>query len=210
MLQRPEPKAHSRGEQGVMRISQWAHGVAQVGLGALVASVLSTPVWAAGPESQPAVWTEKELHFVYTGFTTHYSCEGLRDQIRKILLELGARKEDLKVRESGCTRLSGGPEPFPGVEVKLHVLTPAAGPASQPVVPAHWKPVDLLAHERGLDAAGQCELYEEVKHSIVPLFTVRNLEFASSCVPHQISPGSQRLVAEVLVPDSLVPPPGSP
>lgn len=188
-----------------MRISQWAHGVARVGLGALVASVLSAPLWAA--DAQQAVWTEKQLHFVYTGFTTHYSCEGLRDQVRDVLLQLGARKEDLKVRESGCTRLSGRPEPFPGVDIKMFVLTPAAAAASQPVVAAHWKPVDLIAHQRGLDAAGQCELFEEVRHDILPLFTVRNLDFLASCVPHQLSIGGQRLAAEVLVSDQPGQPP---
>jgi len=182
-------------------MSKWAHGMARAGLGALGACVLSTPLWAA--DAEQAVWTEKTVHFVYTGFTTHYSCDGLREQVRDMLLQLGARKEDLKVRESGCTRLAGAPEPFPGLDIKMHVLTPVTGAASQPVVAAHWKPIDLLAHHPGLDAAGQCELFEEVKHDILPSFTVRNLDFIAECVPHQLTPGAQRLKAEVLVTDAL-------
>jgi hypothetical protein len=178
----------------------------RLGLGALAAWALGSQVGAA-QESQPAVWTAKELHFVYMGFTTHYSCDGLRDQVREILLQLGARKEDLKVRESGCTAISGRPDPFPAVDIKMYVLQPAGAASTEPPVAAHWKPVDLLAHHSTFDAAGQCELFEQAKQHILPLFTVRDLDYMSTCVPHQLIPGGQRLKAEVLVADQ--PPPRS-
>src|SRR5579871_317039 len=96
-------------------------------------------------ETQPAVWTPKELTFVYQGFTTKYSCDGLRDKVMRALLQLGARKKDLKVEETACTRGFGRPDIFPGVRIKMNVLAPATDTSadSPDVVQARWKPVDL-------------------------------------------------------------------
>jgi hypothetical protein len=52
-----------------------------------------------------------------------------------------------------------------------------------------------------LDEAGQCELIEQVKHKVLPLFTARNVDLQDFCVPHQLLPGGTRLVAEVLMAD---------
>src|SRR5215467_14954938 len=68
----------------------------------------SPPTWA--------VWTPKELRFVYMGFTSHYSCDGLADKMRSIVLQLGARS-DLKVRNVPCSGTLGRPTEFPGVTV---------------------------------------------------------------------------------------------
>jgi hypothetical protein len=169
------------------------------------------PPYAQPPDPQhpAAVWTPKELRFVYMGFTATYSCDGLRDRVREILLTLGARK-DLEVRQSPCSAPFGTPEPFPGVMIKMNVLTPAAAttPAGTATVLAHWKKVDLTASQEALRAAGECELIEQIKQSVLPLFTVRNVEYKSTCVPHQLTPGGTQLRAEVLVPDE--PPPNSP
>ena len=40
----------------------------------------------------PAVWKEQHLRFYYLGRTSRYSCDGLRDKVRAMLLELGARR----------------------------------------------------------------------------------------------------------------------
>src|SRR5690242_12321576 len=69
---------------------------------AALACLLGATAWAAenaptaAGEPQSAVWTEKELTFVYQGFTTRYSCDGLRDKVRGVLLDLGAQKKGLK------------------------------------------------------------------------------------------------------------------
>ena len=59
------------------------------------------------------------------GFTTHYTCDGLRDTIKEMLLQLGARKDDLKVTEQPCSGDPDRPNPFPGVKIKMSVLQPA-------------------------------------------------------------------------------------
>ena len=143
----------------------------------------------------------KELNFVYQGFTTKYSCDGLRDKVRGVLLDLGVQKKDLQVRESGCSSSSGRPDPFPGVRVKMNVLTPAAGSDDSPV-DAHWKAVDLKLRDSSFSIdSGECELVEQIRSRIVPLFTTRNVELSTNCVPHQASASRPVLKLEVLVVD---------
>jgi hypothetical protein len=175
----------------------------------LAACLLGSSAWAAeansassaaAAESQPAVWTEKELTFVYQGFTTRYSCDGLRDKVRSVLLDLGARKKDLKVQQLGCSSAAGRPDPFPGVRVKMSVLQPASGTADAPV-PAHWKPVDLKLRDSFTTDSGECELVEQIRHTIVPLFAARNVDLKTSCIPHQATATRPTLKLEVLAPD---------
>jgi hypothetical protein len=183
----------------------WTSTCRRAGAAAVAAAlVLCTPVGAATNETdQSAVWTPKELRFIYQGFTSTYSCEGLRDKVREILLQLGARK-DLKVSETPCSGLAGRPTPFPGVTIKMNVLQPAAGKddsQDSEVIPAHWKTVRLRPDRSALDEAGDCELVEQVKQTLLPLFATRNIEFSSNCVPHQLQLGGTRLRADVLVTD---------
>jgi hypothetical protein len=183
----------------------FATAVAVASLGLAV----SAPLQAADTHAQApaateaAVWTPKEIQFTYMGFTTHYSCDGLQDTIREMLLQLGARKDDLKVYETPCSSDPGRPNPFPGVKIKMSVLQPApsAPGGDTPVVQAYWKPVKLPYRESGINAAGQCELIEQFNHKILPLFTTRNVDVNAACVPHQLDPLGTKLEAEVLVTD---------
>jgi len=187
-------------------------------LAATVATFLAAfaglPAWAdppaAGSAAETAVWTPKELRFTYMGFTSHYSCDGLRDKIHSTLVKFGARK-DLVVNEFGCGAGLGRPTPFPSVSIKMNVLAPApdktdpnAG-AATPTVTTHWKLVDLAASRDPLDVAGDCELIEQIKQNILPLFTARDVEYKSSCVPNQLQLGSTQLKARFLVADEAAP-----
>ena len=155
---------------------------------------------AASGTAQSAHWVEKKLHFVYQGFTAKYSCDGLRDDMQLIVRQLGARK-DSKVNEMGCTSGPGRPDPFPGVTGRLYVLQPAA-PDAKDAVAAHWQPVRVsLRDPTEIGNQGVCELLEQVKHDIVPLFAARNVKYDVMCVPHQVTLGSSTLTAEVLMPD---------
>jgi len=152
---------------------------------------------------KPAVWVPKEVQFVYMGFTTHYTCDGLRDAVREMVLQMGARKDDLKVYETPCAGNPDRPNPFPGVKIKMSVLQPAPdapSPDTQ-VVQAYWKPVKLPYRQSGINAAGQCELIEQFNQKVLPLFTTRNVDVKTTCVPHQLSPLGTSLQAEVLVTD---------
>jgi hypothetical protein len=185
----------------------WKESLRLVRLAAQAAVVLALPVWATAAETatppadaQPAVWTAKELTFVFMGFTAHYSCDGLLDKIRHVLGELGARS-DFKVAYYGCSSPFGRPDPFPGVRIKMQVLQPAgANEPSAELVGAHWRRVDLHLDKDPVWEASDCELLEQIKQKILPLFATRNVDFASNCVPHQAYLGT-RLAADLLFPD---------
>jgi hypothetical protein len=143
---------------------------------------------------ESAVWAPKELNFVYQAFTVKYSCDGLQDKMRSVLTRLGAH--DVQVSGFGCMQ-SARPELLPGVRIRMNVLRPA-GEQGGHAVPAHWKMVDLVARDPA-EAAGDCELIEQIKQKVLPLFTTRNIDYGSTCVPRQLVIGATRLKTEVLV-----------
>lgn len=178
-----------------------------VTLTALAASLTSSalawgqpaaPVVPGAPAVQAAVWTPKELLFQYVGFTTKYTCDGFHQKMKSLLSMLGARQ--LQVRSAGCVG-GGGPETVTGVHIKMNVLQPLAGGATDAAVPALWQPVDLLARRDPVDAAADCELIEQIKLKILPLFATRNVQYSSACAAHQLLLGGTKLTADVLMPE---------
>ncbi len=187
-------------------------------LSALIFS--SAAAIAAGPgspstptaTSTSATWSPRKLNFTYQGFTASYSCDGLQDEMKAILQRLGASK-DLIVKSRGCTRFQG-PESFPGVEATFSVLEPAEGAdpgaANSQNVAAHWDKVTLDSDTPGRSNDGQCELIEQVKKYVLPLFKTRNLTYSSDCFPHADSLSGARLSVEVLRPVKSALPPAPP
>ncbi len=161
-------------------------------------ALVSLPAAATGPDAQ-AVWVPKEINFVYRGITTKYTCDGLHDKMRALLLQLGAR-DDLQVIRYGCLRVNA-PEATPGVRIIMSVLQPASG-TSTVTVAAHWKSVDLLAGRDLFDAAKDCELIAQIDQQILPLFATRNIDFSARCSANTPLIGGTRLKAEVLLADS--------
>jgi hypothetical protein len=166
--------------------------------------IAAVPGLAAAQDGVSAVWVPKHIQFVYQGFTTHYSCDGLQDRIRGMLEKLGAH--DLKVRQFGCVRPSG-PTLFPGVQVDMRVLVPASSADAAKVkdkdassaVQATWRNVVVMPENASYNEQGDCELIEQFKRDFLPLFATRNVQYGSTCVPHQLTLGTH-LSAEVLVP----------
>jgi hypothetical protein len=128
-----------------------------------------------------------------------------------ILQQLGAG-DDLVVKSRGCTRLVG-PEPFPGVDATFSVLEPAGardqGAVNFPVA-GRWDTVSLDSDTTRRTNAGSCELIEQVKKRVLPLFSTRNVDFSSDCFPHTDSLVGARLSVEVLRPDKTPTPQSAP
>jgi hypothetical protein len=173
---------------------------------ATILAAFPVPALAADQDSVTAVWVPKHIEFVYQGFTSHYSCGGLQDQIRDMLQKLGA--QNLKVLQMGCVRPEG-PTEFPGVNVTMSVLVPASSAEASKVknagapVQAEWKEVVLMPVNAGYNEEGDCELIEQFKQTFLPLFTTRKINYGSTCVPYQLTLGTH-LSAEVLVPPPKV------
>ena len=156
--------------------------VLRIGAAVLLAACNAAAVAAPdAPAAEGAAWQDQDLVLDYMGFTTHYSCDGLRERVRTVLLQLGARP-DLTVTSSGCLRTAGGPEPFPSVQAHFASLQPASAPAPAAASGA-WKRVNLGGHD-GLEE-GECELADEIVRTVLPHFAVRKVEWRGPCVPHQ-------------------------
>jgi hypothetical protein len=169
------------------------------------ADTAAVPALSVAPPA--AHWVERKFDYTYMGFTTHYSCDGLVDNVREVLVALGARKQDLQIHSSGCTRLTGAPEPFPGVLAHFWVLEPLTPEdigkvGNTTAVPTQWRTVDLthLKQFRSDQGRGQCELLEQLQKKALPLFTTRNLTFSATCTPHEITLGNIRFSVDVLRP----------
>jgi hypothetical protein len=145
------------------------------------------------------------------GFT-RYTCDGLLEQMKSILQRLGA-SADLVVKPYGCTQFEG-PEPAPGVDATFSVLEPATGGGQSEGtgtgVPALWEKVTLNSDTtRRYNGAGNCELIEQVKKRVLPLFATRNVDYSTDCYPHADSLQGTRLSVDVLRPAAKAPEPAS-
>jgi hypothetical protein len=183
--------------------SVWA--LAVVGL-MLVAPI--RPVDAQNGASIPiaAVWREQHLNFFYMGRTSRYSCEGLRDKVRAMLLDLGARR-DIRIRALGCedaparARL-GSLGPSLNIVMSTPVLPDASAkplhPGDLAAVDARFEPFTITSDAFRNMGIADCELVEEFSRQILPKLAARNLKQDITCVPLEQS-GSRFLVrGEVL------------
>jgi hypothetical protein len=167
-----------------------------------VPALAATADDAAAQATVQARWVHRELHFTYMGFTSVYSCDGLVEEMKQILQQLGAG-EDLLITSYGCSRPSG-PQVMAGVQATFSVLEPVgsndSGAAGSAAVAARWESLTLNSDTLRQRDAGDCELVEQVKKEVLPLFATRNLTFTSSCFPHQVSLAGAHLSVEVLRP----------
>lgn len=178
----------------------------------LALACLPLAAGAVSPDSKEVVahWQKHEIEFTYMGFTTSYSCDGLRDKMKLLLRASGARP-DFKVTTRGCTETTGRVERFPRVRMVFHTPSlpaPDAKDVGEPVL-ARWKPVSLMRKQPRDLELGDCELVEQFRDRVLPAFTTRRLSSDIHCIPHQLSGTNFRLSYEVLegMPDPDAAPP---
>jgi hypothetical protein len=176
----------------------------------------------AGPGVVSAVWMEREVTLYYMGFTSYYSCEGLRGQVTRILKELGARP-GFKVTARHCAQPSG-PEWSPSVrivaalpvEATPEVLAELASDASKRELvarvqgkspdeataqfPARPRRVEFVSGGLSFLKDGDCELMEQMRDRVFGTLGVKVIESSLQCIPRQVSIGSIRMTVEVLEP----------
>ncbi|MDP9014700.1 MAG: hypothetical protein M3O41_18980 [Pseudomonadota bacterium] len=167
--------------------------------GTPAAPVGAAPTPAAG-NPLAAVWKEQRIDFLYLGRTARYSCEGLRDKVRAMLLDLGARR-DLKVTALGCEDTGRAGVNSIASSLSIVFSAPAlADPADKPshegdlaATDARFEPFTIAGDAFRNMGVGDCELVEEFTHQILPKLVTRDLKRDIACVPHQQS-GSRFLV----------------
>lgn len=159
--------------------------IAITGLGAAVAGN------AAEENSSSAAvvsgtWEHRHASFTYWGITALYSCDGLEDNIRSLLLHLGARK-DAKVSARGCPHGSSVPGRNAIVDLDFYALTPSSDAAASNTVQARWTTVEVSPNHPYFMGHGDCELVDELKDVISKNFSLRDVNYRADCVPHQVN-----------------------
>jgi hypothetical protein len=185
---------------------------------AAVVVLTAPPVFAGDGTALPAVWKEQHVDFAYVGRTSRYSCDGIRDKLRAILMDLGARR-DLRAVAVGCDDFGNHRRPDnANPSVSLVFSAPAVpDPAAKPLhagdlaaLDARYEAFTITSDAFRNMGVGDCELVEEFVRQILPKLATRNVQRDITCIPYQLS-GSQYWVrGEVLKPAPKGPAPTSP
>ena len=179
-----------------------------MGVFAALGLFLSAPSWAAteaGGGPVKAVWKEQKLEFAYMGRTARYSCQGLRDKMRSLLLDLGARR-DLQVSLLGCDESAPLRRGYLGPKLGLVFSIPVLpDPAAKPAHPGDLQPVDARYEPFTLTSdafrnfgVGDCELVEEFAREILPRFSARIAKQDITCIPFQATGSRFYVGGEIL------------
>jgi hypothetical protein len=161
---------------------------------------------AANPPTNPvtapadlvtAAWRHHKTTFSYYGITSLFTCDGLEDHVRQILLYLGARK-DAKVRASGCPGPFNAPSRTAWVDADFYALAPATDADGANTVKARWTSLEVTPRRPDFMGDGDCELIQEMKDLITKNFSVRELQYRADCVPHEVSLDSYSIRGQVL------------
>ena len=172
---------------------------------ALLLSVSASAADATSAAREQGIWQKHEYSFAYMGFTTTYSCDGLADKIKVLLIAAGAR-HDAKSRSGACANGFGRPDKFARAYLTFYTLAPAATATSatsatsddvKPIT-AVWRPVSFAYRSPRELATGDCELIEQFRNNVLPMFTTRNIDNHTTCVPHQESGSNISLRFEAL------------
>jgi hypothetical protein len=142
----------------------------------------------ASASPDPGIWQKHVYTFQYMGFTTTYSCDGLADKVKVLLIAAGARA-DSKSQPGVCSRGWGRPDKFAQANLTFYTLVPAAADSSSDGTPVSgtWRPVKFAARSPQQLGPGDCELIEQFRSRLLPMFATRNVASHTTCVPHQLS-----------------------
>jgi hypothetical protein len=141
----------------------------------------------SAPASSVGTWQPHKYSFQFLGFTSTYSCDGLADKLKKLLIAAGA--SEVKSQPGACASGFGRPDKFARADLSFSTLTPLDGGSSTSAKPVNgtWRPVVFAQHSPRDLQLGDCELIEQFKQMVLPMFTTRNVVSDTTCVPHQES-----------------------
>lgn len=148
-------------------------------------------------QPEQGVWQRHEYSFQYFGFTATYSCDGLADKLRVLLIAVGARADAKSISEA-CVRGYGAPDKLARARLTFYTLAPVGnGEAASPPVNGVWRRVKIADRSPREIALGDCELIEQFRDKVLPMFATRNIDSRMTCVPNQLSGASIDLKFEV-------------
>jgi len=150
---------------------------------------------ASDPEQ--GTWQKHDYNFQFLGFTTTYSCDGLASKLKVLLIAAGARA-DAKAVSSGCSSGYGVPDKFARSRLTFYTLAPVGGGKNaSPPINGVWRSVALAERSPREVALGDCELIEQFRDKVLPMFATRKVDNRMTCVPNQVSGSVINLKFEV-------------
>jgi hypothetical protein len=184
-------------EEAMMKSRRNRSHIAAHCIRTLVAGIASTllasslaladdPAPAAAPTA--GSWQTHKYSFQFMGFTSTYSCDGLADKLKKLLIAAGARS-DVKSQPGACASGFGRPDRFARADLTFYTLAPADANAATAgkAVSGVWRSVALGAGSPRELGLGDCELVEQFRSQVLPMFTTRDVVNNTTCIPHQES-----------------------
>jgi hypothetical protein len=155
--------------------------------GAMLLSAAALAADAASPAARGS-WQTHKYSFQFLGFTSTYSCDGLADRLKELLLAAGARA-DAKSQPGACAAGFGRPDKFARADLTFSSLAPLDADAAANGKPVNgtWRAVIFGAHSPRDLQIGDCELVEQFRQQVLPMFTTRNVVSNITCIPNQES-----------------------
>ena len=189
----------NRSKPGLVRAALIGSAGAMCAAQAIAAAADTTPP-LPGTETSPTIvaaeWKQQKMDIPFASFTSFYTCTGLEDKMRFVLLAFGARP-DLKVHAL-CDRAQNEPNRSAWVQVEFSSLVPVTDASAPGSVKATYKPVRLEPNRPYEMGMGECELIEQMGDVVKKSFTLKNVQYHTSCVPKQVSIGDYSVNAESL------------
>jgi hypothetical protein len=149
-------------------------------------------------DSEQGVWQKHDYSFQLLGFTSTYSCDGLASMLKVLLIAAGART-DTKSISGGCSRGYGVPDKFARANLTFYTLAPIVnGENSIAPINGVWRSVAFADRSPREVRLGDCELVEQFRDKVLPMFTTRNFDSRMTCIPNQLSGSVIDLKFEVL------------
>ena len=160
-----------------------------LGLALLTGSIhvqAAAPPPVVGAEPIAASWKRHSYSFQFIGYTSTYSCDGLADKLKELLLAAGARKDVKSVPH--CSSNWGTPDKLASAELTFYSLEPQADAGASVVKSAigAWRSVQFTVRSPTDLERGDCELVAQFRQHLLPLFTTRNQVDTTNCVTHDV------------------------
>lgn len=192
---------------------------------ALIGTAQANPAPDAAPIE--AVWKTQHIRFVYRGFSTLYSCSGLRTTLERVLVNVGAR-DSIRLQAYTCDDQSAVmafqltiESPVEATPENVRELTTydshdalvatlhgerLRSAEDLPRFPAVWRTVSFARDRQMKLTPGDCELVQEVRRQILPKMSVHIIRDNVRCSPlGQIAPPQLTVSALVPAPVTIEP-----
>jgi hypothetical protein len=127
--------------------------------------------------NETAFWASRKLMIYERNPPTVFpdgspgGCEGYRQDIQSLLLDLGARSSDLDVQKYGCPARLGVSATFSALEPNDNNSPFLAGR----LINAHWETINIKVEPAG-ETVEPCNGMKDIRDKVLPMFSTRQVE----------------------------------